>query len=71
MGSETSIGVSEETKALLEEDKRKGETWDARLQKLVKSSDNGKSLQPELAARLDELNEKIDRLPENLASELH
>lgn len=76
MGSQTSISMSEETKAMLEDVKRDGETWDGCLQRLANSTgstDEGAEIGEQLntiSAENREILNAINQLPDRIRSEL-
>lgn len=66
MGSDTTIPVSHDTKELLGDLKRDGETWDSALRRLAE----GEPPDSEVLDRLARLEEQVAQAPERTANEL-
>lgn len=66
MGSDTTIPVSHETKELLADEKRDGETWDAALRRLVE----GETPDSEVLDRLVDLERAVSNVPSDTADQL-
>jgi len=66
MGSDTTIPVSHDTKELLGDLKRDGETWDSALRRLAE----GEPPDSEVLDRLVDLERAVSNVPSDAADEL-